>query len=223
MTDLDDLRGVLALPPAVAFDAVDLAGVMRRGRRRRRLRRLSAAAATVVVLVGVVVGAQLLRPPAEIPVTTLAVSAARPEHGAAAPIGAVVDTGVQDPAGEVVLFFQSTAALHDSSPYELVLGHRTPGGVTAELATGSRAGFPGFHALTAGRPGQDVPLFGYYTGPATRITAEVGGLMYGADTGRVETLSATVFWFPRRDAAVFGGASTLPMNAYSAVGDALPK
>ncbi|MFF4592263.1 hypothetical protein ACQPXB_23860 [Amycolatopsis sp. CA-161197] len=223
MTDLEALRGVLTEPPAVEFSAVDLAGVMHRGRRRRHLHRLSAAAATVVVLVGVVVGAQLLRTPDAPAVTTLAVTAAQPEQRAAAPIGDVVGTRIVDPEGEVVLFFERTPALPDSSPYQLVLGHRTAGGVTAELATGSRASSPGFHALTAGRPGRDVPLYGYYSGPATRITADVNGLMYGADTQRVDALAVTVFWFPRRDTTVLGGITTLPMNAYSTVGDSLPK
>ncbi|MEU4670206.1 hypothetical protein AB0F91_20005 [Amycolatopsis sp. NPDC023774] len=223
MTDPEALRGVLAEPPAVEFTAVDLADVMRRGRRRRRVRRLSAAAATVVVLVGVVVGAQLLRTPDSPAVTTLTVTAAQPERRAAAPIGEVVGTKVEDPEGEVVLFFERTPTGPDTSPYQLVLGHRTGEGITAELATGSRASSPGFHALTAGRPGQDVPLYGYYSGPAARITAEVGGLLYSADTQRVEALSVTVFWFPRRDTTVLGGIATVPMNAYNTVGDSLPK
>ncbi|WIX76468.1 hypothetical protein QRX50_34075 [Amycolatopsis carbonis] len=223
MTDLEALRGVLAEPPPVEFSAVDLADVMRRGRRRRRLRRLSAAAATVVVLVGVVVGAQLLRTPGAPAVTTLAVTAAQPERRAAAPIGEVVGTKIEDPEGEVVLFFERAPAGPDSSPYQLVLGHRKGDGITAELATGSRSSAPGFHALTAGRPGRDLPLYGYYTGPATRITAEVGGLMYGAEAQHVEALAVTVFWFPRRDTTVLGGIVTLPMNAYSAAGDSLPK
>lgn len=223
VTDLEALRGVLAEPPAVEFTAVDLANVMRKGRRRRRVRRLSAAAATVVVLVGVVVGAQLLRTPDSPAVTTLAVTAAQPEQRAAAPVGEVVGTKIVDPEGEVVLFFERASAGPDASPYQLVLGHRDGDGITSELATGSRASSPGFHALTAGRPGRDLPLYGYYSGPATRVTAEVGGLMYGADTQRVEALAVTVFWFPRRDTTVLGGISTLPMNAYSAVGHALPK
>ncbi|MEV4597881.1 hypothetical protein AB0K15_10795 [Amycolatopsis sp. NPDC049253] len=224
MTDLEELRGVLAERPAVEFTTVDLAGVMRRGRRRRRLRRLPAAAATVVVLVGAVAGAQLLRTPGSPAVTTLAVTAAQPERRTAAPIGEVVGTKTVDPEGEVVLFFEHTPAGPDASPYQLVLGHRTgDGGITAELATGSRANSPGFHALTAGRPGQDVPLYGYYSGPATRITAQVDGLMYSADTQRVGALAVTVFWFPRRDTTVLGGIATVPMNAYSAVGDSLPK
>ncbi|MEV6899579.1 hypothetical protein [Amycolatopsis sp. NPDC051372] len=223
MTDLEELRGVLAEPPAVEFTAVDLANVMRRGRRRRRVRRLSAAAATVVVLVGVVVGTQLLRTPDSPAVTTLAVTAAQLEQHAAAPVGEVVGTKIVDPEGEVVLFFEATPPQPDSSPYQLVLGHRTAGGVTAELASGSRSNAPGFHALTAGRPGRDVPVYGYYLGPATRITASVDGLMVGADTRRVEALGATVFWFPRRDDHYFGGEASLPMNAYDTEDDALPR
>ncbi|MGW4489684.1 hypothetical protein ACWEOE_38350 [Amycolatopsis sp. NPDC004368] len=223
MTDLGELRGALASPPGVEFAAVDLADVIRRGRRRRRVRRLSAAAATVVALAGVVVGTQLLRTPAAAPVTTLTVTAARPEQRTGAPIGPVVGTKVLEPEGEVVLFFVSAPAGQGTSPYELVLGHRVTGGLLADLATGARANSPGFHALTAGRPGRDVPLYGYYSGPATRITAEANGLRYGAETQRVEALGVTVFWFPLRDAGALGGMSTLPMYASSATGESLPK
>ncbi|MFI5606424.1 hypothetical protein [Amycolatopsis sp. NPDC051903] len=222
MTDLDDLRGVLAEPVPVEFAPVDVATVMRRGGRNRRLRRLGAAAATVVALVGVVAGAQLLRAPAAPPVTTLSVAASVPEARAAVPIGPVVGTKVLETEGEVVLFFESAPAEPGASPYQLVLGHRTGSGVVADLAAGPRAASDGFHALTAGRPGRDVPLYGYYSGTAARITAEVGGLMVGAETRRVEELSVTVFWFPRKDVRLLGGESSYPMNAYDAAGDRLP-
>lgn len=227
MTGLDELRAALTEPPPVAFTPIDVEAVIRRGGRKRRVRRLSAAGATVFafvcVLGCVVTGAHLLRSPAASPVTTLAVAAGQPAYGTAVRLSAVVDTNVVDAEGSVVLFFTSAPARPDSAPYQLVLGHRTPTGLTADVAAGPRADSPGFHAVTAGRPGRDVPLYGYYSGQASRIAAEVGNLMVTADTYRLAQPPVTVFWFPKRDRELLTAPDSVPVNAYDESGNPLTK
>lgn len=203
MTDLDSLRAALAEPPTEAFAEVDLARVMRLGRRRRRCRRLATVTVTlaaVAAVAGMVVGVQEWRAP--LPPTAGAPPAAAPGPPTMADdlqVGEVIGTGAVDQQGEVVLYLRAFAPdqylpATQVRPYQLVLGHRTAKGVTADLVAGARVATQGFHALTAGRPGRDVPFCGYYAGPARRVVAEAGGLVYTAETVVVAEAGVTVFW-----------------------------
>ncbi|SEO89400.1 hypothetical protein [Amycolatopsis saalfeldensis] len=230
MTDLDGLRAALAEPPAEAFAAVDVARVMRLGRRRRRYRRLAsgaAALAAVAAVAGLLAGVQQWRAPAPPAIgAPPAVLPTPPTTSDSRQIGAVIGTGAVDADGEVVLYLRAFEPdrylpAPEVRPYELVLGHRTPKGVTAEVVAGSPAGVPGFRALTAGRPGRDVPFYGYYAGPARRVTAEAGGLIYTAETAVVDQAGVTVFWFPRKDTKPLAALPALPMNAYDGQGGRL--
>jgi hypothetical protein len=227
VTDLDGLRAALAEPPAEAFAEVDVARVMRLGRRRRRYRRLATGAvalAAVAAVAGLLAGVQQWRAPAPPAIgAPPAVTPGPPTTSDSRQIGEVIGTGALDDEGEVVLYLRAFEPdrylpAPQMRPYELVLGHRSPQGVTVDVVAGSRAVTQGFHALTAGRPGRDVPFYGYYAGPARRVTAEAGGLVYTAETTVVGQAGVTVFWFPRKDIKPLAAFPSLPMNAYDGKG-----
>jgi hypothetical protein len=227
VTDLDGLRAALAEPPAEPFADVDLARVMRLGRRRRRYRRLATGAsalAAVAAVAGLLAGVQQWREPAPPAIgAPPTVTPGPPTTSDGLQIGDVIDTGAVDDEGEVVLYlraFEPDQYLPAPAvrPYQLVLGHRQGKAVTADVVGGSRVPTQGFHALTVGRPGRDVPFYGYYAGPARRVTAEAGGLVYTAETAVVDQAGVTVFWFPRKDVKPLAAFPALPMNAYDGKG-----
>ncbi|WP_328609629.1 hypothetical protein OG943_11045 [Amycolatopsis sp. NBC_00345] len=231
MTDLDGLRAALAEPPAETFAEVDLARVMRLGGRRRRYRRLATgtvALAAVAAVAGTVVGVQQWRAPSPPAVgAPPAATPGWPTTSDGVQIGEVIDTGAVDKEGEVVLYLRALDPDRyqpgpEAGRYQLVLGHRAGKDVTADVVTGSPGVTEGFHALTAGRPGRDVPFYGYYAGPARRIIAEAGGLIYTAATSVVEPAGVTVFWFPRKDAGALAALPALPMYVYDGDGHRLP-
>jgi hypothetical protein len=230
VTDLDGLRAALAEPPAETFAEVDLARVMRLGGRRRRYRRLATgtvALAAVAAVAGTVVGVQAWRAPSPPAVGAPPTAAPGPSTAFdALRIGEVINTGAVDEDGEVVLYLRAfDPDRYQAGPaaqYQLVLGHRTAKGVTADVVAGSPALTQGLHSLTAGRAGHDVPFYGYYSGPARRITAEAGGLVYTAETSVVPQADVTVFWFPRKDAEPLAALPALPMYVYDGDGRRLP-
>jgi hypothetical protein len=219
MTDLEALRSALTAVPAGQFGKVDVDRIMELGARKRAHRRMGVvggALTAVVALTGTVFGVAQLRegPPPSLAVASPETVTTTP----ASPPGIVVTTGASDSGGEIVLVLQQ-GTLSGTVAYGLSLGHRDASGrVTEEMATGLREASQGFHALTAGRPGRDLPLYGYYAGPARRITAQVHDLTVTAQTAVLPGLDVTVFWFPTRHTGLFGDAPWVPLYAYDANG-----
>lgn len=223
--DLEALRSALTASPG-QFGEVDVDLVMELGARKRAHRRMGVvggAMTAVVALTGTAFGVAQLR---EGPLPASSLTVATPETVMSVPAPPpefVVPSGARDSDGELVLVLrQVLPADGDTVPYRLSLGHRDAvGRVTEETTTGPHAASAGFHALTAGRPGRDLPLYGYYTGPATRITAQVHDVTVTAQTEVLPGVDVTVFWFPVRHAGLFDGAPWVPLHAYDAKGHRL--
>lgn len=239
MSDLDDFRAALRQPPGEPFAEPDLARIMRDGTRLRRRRRvltggagLAAAAAVVLVIVFAV----QLRPPPSVPVaqppgpvpatsTAAPTPAARP---AEQPLGDVVGTGIRTPAGEIVFFARAVDLPQvPGVRFGLVAGFRSGASLEAALATneyrGSDRSF-GFHATDGGEVIRDqlIPVFGYFAGPAERITTTVHGATVEAKLEKWTADPGVVFfWFD--PAAVPDSASLTPLIAYDAAGKRLTR
>ncbi|WAL68245.1 hypothetical protein ORV05_10915 [Amycolatopsis cynarae] len=232
------------------LDAVVALG--KRIRRRRRMAAASgvvAVAAAVVVVLGLTsqlrpgaprVGdggpaISVARPPA--PATTAGESSAPPEDvvptagESSTPVGDVVPTGIHDEAGEIVLYAVGLdeAALPDVH-FGLAVGHRGPSGRVAmdrvaNVITGTDRA-PGFRVFDGGTDETEtrtwVPAFGYYVGPAARITTTVRGKTVEASLASwSKDPNVVFFWFTRDE--VPDGTLATPPRAYTADGSALPK
>jgi hypothetical protein len=236
VNDLDDFRAALRQPPGEPFAEPDLAKIMADGARLRRRRRLltgSAGVAAAAAVVLVVVLAVQLRQPASAPVAqppspAPAVSATSPAPPAEQPIGDVVATGIRTPAGEIVLYARAVDApeLPDVR-FGLVAGFRSGASLQAVLATnefrGSDRSF-GFHATDGGEVVRDqvIPVFGYFAGPAAKITTTVHGLTVEARLAKWSAdPNVVIFWF--HPDAVPDSAVLTPLIAYDADGKRLTK
>jgi hypothetical protein len=238
MNGLDDFRAALRQPPEEPFAEPDLARIMADGTRLRRRRRVltstaGIAAAAAVVLV--VVFAVQLRQPAPAPVAQppSPMSVAPPptttsEPPAEQPIGEVVGTGIRTRAGELVLYARAVDL--PSLPgirFGLVAGFRAGGSLQAALATNEFRGNDrsfGFHATDGGEvlDGQLIPVFGYFAGPAERITTTVHGKTVEAMLAKwTADPDVVIFWFD--PAAVPDSAVLTPLIAYDADGKRLTK
>ncbi|KZB81656.1 hypothetical protein [Amycolatopsis regifaucium] len=251
MTDLETLRSALREPPAEEFAAPDLAAIMTKGRRIRRRRRLAtgaggvaAAMVTVLVIVG---GVALKEPPSDrrsIPPAASA-SAAPPSQpppaptspapsvattAADLPMGDVLSLGIRGEGGRELVIYASALdepVLPDIH-FSLQVAYRNDDGTfDALLGTneykGSDRSF-GFHATDGGEliRGTFVPVFGYFSGPAQRITSTVRGKPVEAKTAVwSEDPAVVIFWF---DPADVESANVLsPLVAYDARGVRLTK
>jgi hypothetical protein len=237
MNDLDDFRAALRQPPEEPFAEPDLARIMADGTRLRRRRRVltgtaGIAAAAAVVLV--VVFAVQLRQPAPAPVAqppspmSVVPPPTTSEPPAEQPIGEVVGTGIRTRAGEVVLYARAVDLPQlPGIRFGLVAGFRSGGSLQAALATnefrGSDRSF-GFHATDGGEVlgGQLIPVFGYFAGPAERITTTVHGKTVEAMLAKwTADPDVVIFWFD--PAAVPDSAVLTPLIAYDADGKRLTK
>ncbi|MEV6640997.1 hypothetical protein [Amycolatopsis sp. NPDC051371] len=238
MNALDDFRAALRQPPAEPFAEPDLAEIMAGGtrlRRRRRVLTTAAGIAAAAVVVLVFVFAVQLRQPARAPVaqppappvpSAPASTGAPPDRP---PIGDVVGTGIQTQAGEIVLFARAVdePQILPGIHFGLVAGFRSGTSLQAALATnevrGSDRSF-GFHATDGGEVLQDqlIPVFGYFAGPATRITTTVHGKTVEAALAKwTEDPNVVFFWFD--PVAVPDSASLTPLIAYDQNGKRLTK
>ncbi|WP_103355074.1 hypothetical protein [Amycolatopsis sp. CA-128772] len=239
MNDLGDFRAALRQPPDQPFAEPDLARIMRDGTRLRRRRRvltgtagIAAAAAVVLVIVFAVQlrqppPAPVAQPPAPVSVTPAPPpTTSRPPEEQ--PLGAVVGTGIRTPAGEIVFFARALDVPQlPKVRFGLVAGFRTGDSLQALLATnetrGSDVSF-GFHATDGGEVVHEqlIPVFGYFAGPAARITTTVHGKTVEA---RLATWTAdptvVIFWFD--PAEVPDAAVLTPLIAYDANGKRLTK
>ncbi|WP_326945592.1 hypothetical protein OG439_39490 [Amycolatopsis sp. NBC_01307] len=142
---------------------------------------------------------------------------AAPEHEV---LGDVIGTGRRDSSGELVFY---GAKLQEpqlpNTTFGIMGGIRDAAGglqdviVANEFAGSDKA--PGFHAVTGGAnlDGHDVPSFGYYAGPAAKITAAGNVVAHQAKWSADPNV--VVFWF---DSAADPGR----LRAYDAAGNNLP-
>ncbi|MEV6640995.1 hypothetical protein [Amycolatopsis sp. NPDC051371] len=137
---------------------------------------------------------------------------AAPEHKV---LGEVIPSGlgdlvfygveVQEPRLPQTTFGIMAGARDASGLKDLIIANETSGSDKA----------PGFHAVTGGlnADGHDVPGFGYYVGPAAKITSSAGvahQARWSADPNVV------VFWFD------LGTPDPARLKAYDAAGNKLP-
>jgi hypothetical protein len=228
MTDLDTLRRALRARPAADLGGLDISQIMLRGRRIRHRRRILAAGGSAVlaaVLAAVVIGAGLsARVPHPVPAFASGHSA---DRGRNAPYGAVISTGIRNFAGELVFYAVRvhTAQLPQTT-FGVMGGYRKAGKLTADVESNEFSGpdtAPGFHAVESpmSANGHPVPEFGYYAGPAAKITGVVDGQRIQASRARWNiNPKIIIFWFSPRGNP---GAHTITgLAAYNAHGKPLP-
>jgi hypothetical protein len=126
-----------------------------------------------------------------------------PDPSAANPLGDVISTGITAKTGEWVFYAQAIKEkVLPKTHFGIMAGRRLPSGdLTADVMANESQGSdraPGFHAvqgsmeLDAGKS----PTFGYYVGPASKITAQAGGHTVTAKHAVwSEDPSVVVFWF----------------------------
>jgi hypothetical protein len=143
------------------------------------------------------------------PVSRPPTRVAEPEHEV---LGDVIPSGVGD------LVFYGVKVQEPRLPrttFGIMAGTRAGGDLVIANETSGSDKAPGFHAVTGGMNvnGHDVPGFGYYVGPAAKITSSAGvahQARWSADPNVV------VFWFDP------GTPDPARLNAYDAAGDKLP-
>jgi hypothetical protein len=146
----------------------------------------------------------------------------------AAPLGSVISTGIKAPGGELVFYLTKidVAELPDihfgvMAALRGPAGHLTPGVLSNETEGTDDA--PGFHAIegSIASNGVAAPEFGYYSGPAAKITAQVGGRTVRAQQAAwSQDPRIVVFWFA--PSAVPAGQEPTALTAYNAAGRKLP-
>jgi hypothetical protein len=205
MSRLDDLKDAMAAPPDFTAQPVDLGTIMTTGGRIRRRRRLGVTAASGLAVAVLLVGG-----------TQLFGTAASPglELPAGAP-GSAVPSPSRPPAGKVLGQVESTGygswvvyavGVNDTAIPGTTFGvmagvRKADGSVKGVIETNEANGpgkSPGFHAVEGAMEagGKTNPTFGYYVGPATKITGVAGGRPVTA--GRAvwsEDPSVQFFWF----------------------------
>jgi hypothetical protein len=220
MNDLDDLKAALNEPPDFAPRPLDVDAVMTAGGRIRRRRRLAIGATSGLAVAVLLVGGNVL------------VERTAPEGRGGQPVAAqptaipsgtapaVVRTGLIEGGGEWVLYTKPINIPElPGTTFVLVLGHSTAGGEPADAVVSNETSgsdtAPGFHAVQGAMEIKqgETPTFGYYVGPAAKITAKAGGKTLTASQGPLDD-SIQAFWF---DAS---GITNL--TAYDAAGRKLP-
>ena len=228
MNDLETFRAALQAPTDTAHDVLDLDRIMQQGGRLRRRRRLLAGAAGVatalVLVTGGVQAGRTFAPPAP----GVSVAAPGPSSGDTSVqyVGDLVRTGVQVGERELVLYM---APVDDPKLPEGDFGVTAgvlalDGGLTSRMFTNEAEGpwrAPGFHAVSGATnvEGDDIPTFGYYVGPATKITAGKGKKVTARQAQWTEDPSVVLFWFDPADLPDGFQASSL--TAYDKDGDTL--
>jgi hypothetical protein len=168
-------------------------------------------------------------PSAPVPTPTRSGDAGTPDPdpsdgSAQKPLGRVIDTGLAAKRGKWVLY--AVAVEEKTLPkihFGVMLGHRLGSGeVVGDIVTNETTGSdrsPGFHgaegsmAVDAGQS----PTFGYYAGPATRITGKSHGKTVTAKQATwSKDRSVVVYWFPASVTGVSG------LKAYDKAGHVLP-
>ena len=200
MTDLDTFRAALQQPDDGRPPALD--EIIGAGRRLRRKRRIAATAAAVAVLVAAGAAGITLWP-----------DRSQPGIPAAAWPGVVVDatgswgqpvlTGLRVKDRDIVVTaFHNVNSAYPDIPFGVRSCAVEPSGRffpckgTFDDVPPDRS--PGFHAinLPINIEYVDLPMFGYYVGPAATITARADGRLVTAQTAQwSEDESVVLFWF----------------------------
>ncbi|WP_410658530.1 hypothetical protein [Amycolatopsis sp. lyj-112] len=134
--------------------------------------------------------------PVEAPAAAPARSVEEPDN---TPWGDVIGTGVRGDAGELVFYgVKVDVEQLPETTFGIMAGHRsadgkvTAGTVANEFKGSDKA--PGFHAVSGGLNG--IPSFGYYAGPAAKITAKINGKTVTAHQAAWSVdPKIVVFWF----------------------------
>jgi hypothetical protein len=139
-----------------------------------------------------------------------------------APLGDVIRTGISVKGGEVVLYGVPVDGMPGIT-FGVMAGVAGPSGnptnrVMANEYEGSDKA-PGFHAVQGAMnvEGGDFPTFGYYAGPAAKITS---GEATAKQAVWSEDSSIVIFWFDPAD--VSGGFTAKNLKAFDASGTKLP-
>ncbi|MEV4709262.1 hypothetical protein [Actinoplanes sp. NPDC049316] len=178
----------------------------------------------VSVAIAGAVAANAAQDPAAAPASHAPGRPSTPDAPPPAPrtLGDVIDTGIAAKQGSWVLCFVPVKDMPGTS-FGLMAGRRqASGAVTADVMTNETTGSdraPGFHAVegTMEVSGEPTPTFGYYVGPAAKITARAGGRTVTATPAAwSEDESVKAFWF----SAATGPVSDL--TALDAAGKKLP-
>ncbi|PRX18422.1 hypothetical protein [Actinoplanes italicus] len=149
--------------------------------------------------------------------------AVNPKEPEATPLGEIIPSGLNSADGEWV--FYGVAVTQSAEPdvdFGIMAGRRVAGGVvTADVMANEVEGSataPGFHAVSGSMnvDYRDTPTFGYYAGPAAKITAKIGSRTVTASQAAwSENPSVVVFWFAPK--------STIKnLTAFDAAGKKLP-
>ena len=146
---------------------------------------------------------------------------------AESPATAVIPTGIKAGGGEWVLYSKPIKdAAIPKTTFGVMLGLSKAGGkpqdavMTNETGGSDRA--PGFHAVQGGMEIDlgKTPTFGYYVGPAAKITGKVGGKKVTASRAPLDA-KTQVFWFDAtdlRDLAAFDATGKKLPTGNSGVG-----
>lgn len=156
------------------------------------------------------------------PVAKVAPETAEPEHVF---LGQPVNTGSTGPGGELVFrFVKVDEPEYLPNVHFGVLAGRTDakGVFTGHYATNETVGSdkaPGFHGASVASGNGRIPAFGYYSGPATKITATIGGKTVQANQADwSEDPTIKVWWFdystkePSNLAAFDAAGAPLPLG-----------
>jgi hypothetical protein len=232
MTDIDQLRAALREQPEHGYATPDLGRIFAEGARLRRRRQVlqGSAFAAAVAVVALVVGlTSQLRPAAPpvadgVPTITTASPSTTPVQS---PLGNLVPTGIRDSLGERVFYVVpvDSPSLPDVH-FGLMAGHRTASGTLVDqlmtnVTTGSDTS-PGFRVLDGGDLALQplVPVFGYYVGPAAKITTTVQGrTVVAQQVTWAKNPDVVLFWFTLQD--VPSRSVLTPPRAYAADGTVL--
>jgi hypothetical protein len=215
MTNLHDLVDAMGSPPDFAAQPIDLPAVMAAGGRVRRRRRFAVVAASGLAVAALLIGgtqlagraaptvgggpaqtaAQPTTPPTTRPTTKPALDGKV--------LGDIVHTGVSAKGDEWLLYAQ---AIDDKAipktHFGIMLGRRAGDGtlidaVMANETEGSGRS-AGFHAVEGAMnvDGYKTMTFGYYVGPAKKITGKAHGKTLTARQATwSEDSSVQIFWF----------------------------
>jgi len=243
MNDVDDLRAALRKPPPEPFAEPDLARIMADGgriRRRRRLLNATGATAAAAAVVAIVVFAVQLRqpapvarpalPPPTVSSTVSSTTTTAPSEAMRPPLGDVVLTGIRSETGDELVLYAVAIDVPfvKDIHFGLAAGYRDARGslrallVSNETATSDRSF--GFHATDGGEnlDQRQIPVFGYFSGPAAKITTTVHGATKIAKQERwTVDPSVVFFWFD--PAEVPSSQSLTPLVAYDVSGNRLTK
>jgi hypothetical protein len=127
------------------------------------------------------------------------------------PIGPVVDTGIAAKSGTWALYLIpiDDHAIADTH-FGVMLGRRLSGGkLTADVETNETTGSdvaPGFHAAEGSMTvdGGRTPVFGYYAGPAAKVTGKSHGKKVTAHVAASGKAGIQLYWFDATVTTVSG-------------------